>query len=70
MELSSFGLSPVSNGGLWCLDLRQLGSTDKWVGLLQKPSPGSFVVVRAVMCLGVTMSGTEIVSTPAFITGG
>lgn len=47
------------------LDLRQLGSTDKRVGLLQKSSPGTLVVISAVMRLCIAVGGTEIVTTPA-----
>lgn len=46
------------------LDLRQLGSTDKRVGLLQKSPSGTLVVVRALMRLSVTVRGTEVVTTP------
>lgn len=52
------------------LDLRQLGSTDEWVGVLQKSPSGTLVVVSAVMCLRVAMGGTEVVTTPAIVAGG
>lgn len=48
---------------LYRLDLRQLGSTDKRVGLLQKPPPGTLVVIAAVVCLCVAVGGTEVLKT-------
>lgn len=45
------------------LDLRQLRSADKRVGLVQKPPSSSLVVVSAVMSLSVTVGGTEVVTT-------
>lgn len=45
-------------------DLGQLGSADQRVGLLQESPPGTLVVVRAVMGLGVAVRGAEVVTTP------
>lgn len=46
------------------LDLRQLGSTDERVGLLEKPPSGTLVVIGAVVRLCVAVGGTEVVTTP------
>lgn len=52
------------------LDLRQLGSTDQRVGLLQKSPSGPLVVISAAMRLCVAVGATEVVTTPALVAGG
>lgn len=54
---------PNDRRGKWGLDLRQLGSTDKRVGLLQKSPSGTFVVIRTVVRLCVAVRGTEVMTT-------
>lgn len=44
-------------------DLGQLGSADQRVGLLQQSPPGTLVVERAVVGLGVAVRGAEVVTT-------
>lgn len=45
------------------LDLRQLGNTDKRVGLLQKSPSGTFIVIGAVVSLCVAVGGAKVVTT-------
>lgn len=55
--------APCDQRGLLGLDLRQLRSADKRVGLVQKTPSSSLVVVSAVVSLSVTVGGTEVVTT-------
>lgn len=51
------------------LDLGQLGCLDHRVVTLQNVAPLCLVVMRACMCLSITVSSTERASAPANIGG-